>query len=45
MITKVEPYTPFQREKNEEKERLKKLKEIEKYVRKYNIEVSEVQFC
>lgn len=44
MITKVEPYTPFQREKNEEKERLKKLKEIEKYVRKYNIDVTEVQF-
>ena len=45
MITKVEPYTPFQREKNEEKERLKKLKEIEKYFRKYNIDVTEVQFC
>lgn len=45
MLTKFEAYKPYQKELNEKVERLKKLKEIEKYVRKFNIGVEELVFC
>ena len=45
MLTKCESYKPFQKEQNQEKERQKKLKEIDKFVRKFNIGVEEVNFC
>lgn len=45
MLTKFEAYRPYQKELNEKMERLKKLKEIDKYVRKFNIGVEEVAFC
>lgn len=44
MLTKFEAYKPYQKELNEKVERLKKLKEIDKYVRKFNIGVEELAF-
>ncbi len=45
MLNKYEPYKPYERIVNEGKERLSKLKEIDRFVRKYNITVTEVNFC
>ena len=45
MLTKRVPYKPFVREFNETIDRIKKLKEIDKFVRKYNIGVEELDFC
>lgn len=45
MLTKYESYKPFQKEQNQEKERSKKLKQIEKFVKKFNIGVEELNFA
>jgi hypothetical protein len=45
MLTKFEPYKPFEREENEEKDRLKKLKAFNRDVIKYNIKITEVIFA
>ena len=45
MLTKRVPYKPFGREFNETIDRIKKLKEIDKFVRKYKIGVEELDFC
>jgi hypothetical protein len=45
MLTKFEPYKPFEREENEEKDRFKKLKAFNKDVIKYNIKITEVNFA
>ena len=45
MLTKRVPYKPFVREFNETIDRIKKLKEIDKFVRKYKIGVEELDFC
>ena len=45
MITKIQPYKPFQREENQEKLRLKKLKEIDRIVRSHNIKPEEIAFA
>jgi transposase len=44
MLTKCEPYRPFERKVNEAIDRLKRLKEIEKMVKKYNIGAEEISF-
>jgi hypothetical protein len=44
MLIKHEPYKPYENERNEEKSRFKKLKEIEKYVKKYQIGIEEINF-
>lgn len=44
MLTKYESYKPYEKEKNEEKDRLRKLKEIDRFVRKYKIGIEEVNF-
>lgn len=45
MLTKRVHYKPFVREFNETIDRIKKLKEIDKFVRKYKIGVEELDFC
>ena len=45
MFTNRVPHKPFVRELNEKNDRIKKLKEIDKFVKKYNIEVEELDFC
>lgn len=45
MLSKRVPYKPFVREFNETIDRIKKLKEIDKFVRKYKIGVEELEFC
>ena len=45
MLTKRVSYKPFVREFNETIDRIKKLKEIDKFVRKYKIGVEELDFC
>jgi len=44
MLTKYEPYQPYIKEINQEKERINKLKEIDKFIKKYNIGVAEINF-
>ncbi len=44
MLIKNEAYKPFERKVNEAIDRLKRLKEIEKTIKKYNIGVEEVNF-
>jgi len=44
MLTKYQPYQPFKKEANEEKERVKKLNEIDRFIRKYKIDIGEVNF-
>ena len=44
MITKIQPYKPFIKEENQEKLRLKKLKEIDRIVKGFQIKPEEVAF-
>jgi transposase len=44
MLTKFEPYSPYLNERNKEKDRIRKLKDIDRLIRKYNIGISEVNF-
>lgn len=44
MLIKHEPYKPYENERNQEKSRFKKLKEIEKYVKKSQIGIEEINF-
>jgi hypothetical protein len=44
MLTKYEPYKPFVRQVNEQAERNKKLKEVEKILKAHNIKIEEINF-
>lgn len=44
MLTKYQPYKPFVKEINREKERMNKLKDIDRFIKKYNIGMEEVNF-
>lgn len=45
MLTKFEPYKPYEKKINEEYERAKKIKDIEKQMKKYGISISDVNFA
>lgn len=44
MLTKYQPYKPYEKNNDEEKYRLRKLKEIDRVVKKYQIRPEEVSF-
>lgn len=44
MLTKFEAYKPYVNERNEEKDRLRKLKDIDRLIKKYKVGVEEVCF-
>jgi len=44
MLTKYEPCKPFVREVNEQAERIKKLKEVEKIVTSHNLKIEDINF-
>jgi len=44
MLTKHEAYSPYEKEKNNQKDRKKKLREIAKLIKKYQIGIEEVSF-
>ncbi|HET6557903.1 MAG TPA: transposase [Prolixibacteraceae bacterium] len=44
MLTKYEPYKPFIRGVNEQTERIKKLKEVEKIVKAHNFKIEDINF-
>jgi transposase len=44
MLIKYEPYKPFVREVNEQAERKKKIREVEKIMKTHNIKIEEVSF-
>lgn len=45
MLTKYEPYKPFVREVNEQAERIRKLKEVERIVKSHNFKIEDINFC